>query len=254
MPRTDWGWLISAAELRSWIISEDEDLLVVNKPAHVLCHPSKHGSWSSLVGACRELLAVERVHLVFRLDRETSGVVIFARTAGLASRLQRAIAQRRVRKTYLAVLTGRLDEARTVDAPIGPDPHSLFAARQWVIPNSGLAASTTFQPLSRIDGYTLARVDLHTGRRHQIRVHAAFIGHSILGDKLYGPDQRLMSEFIENGFTEDLRSQLILDRHALHASEIEFDADVLEQCFVAPWPLDLENFCRERGLDLSQAS
>ena len=148
MPRTDWGWLITAEELRSWIISEDEGLLVVNKPAHVLCHPSKYGPWSSLVGACRELLSAERLHLVFRLDRETSGVVILARTPQLGSRLQRAVAQRRVRKTYLAILTGRLEESRTVDLPVGPDPNSAFVARQWVVPDSGRAARTTFQPLS----------------------------------------------------------------------------------------------------------
>jgi 23S rRNA pseudouridine1911/1915/1917 synthase len=248
MPRTDWGWLITAEELRSWIIFEDEGLLVVNKPAHVLCHPSKHGPWSSLVGACRELLSAERLHLVFRLDRETSGVVILARTPELGSRLQRAVAERRVRKTYLAILTGRLDESCTIDAPIGPDTDSLFAARQWVVPDSGCLASTTFEPISHADGYTLVRVDLHTGRRHQIRVHAAFIGHSILGDKLYGPDQRLMLQFMRDGFTEELRRQLVLDRHALHASEIEFDADVWEQRFVAPWPLDLERLCAEAGL------
>ncbi|MGA7409899.1 MAG: RNA pseudouridine synthase [Bryobacteraceae bacterium] len=251
MPRTDWGWLISAEELRSWIIFEDEGLLVVNKPAHVLCHPSKHGPWSSMVGACRELLTAERLHLVFRLDRETSGVVALARTAQVGSRLQRAVAQRRVRKTYLAILTGRMDESRTVDAPIGPDLDSLFAARQWVVPDSGSQASTTFDPISHANGYTLARVDLHTGRRHQIRVHAAFIGHAILGDKLYGPDQGLMMQFMRDGFTEELRRQLILDRHALHASEIEFDADVLAQQFIAPWPLDVERFCIEVGLKFS---
>ncbi len=249
MPRTDWGWLITAEELRSWIIYEDEGLLVVSKPAHVLCHPSKYGPWSSLVGACRELLGAERLHLVFRLDRETSGVVILARTPELGSRLQRAVAQRRVRKTYKAILTGRLDEPRTVDLPIGPDPNSAFVARQWVLPDSGRVARTTFQPLSFADGYTFARVDLHTGRRHQIRVHASYIGHSILGDKLYGPDPSLMPEFIKHGFTDELRSQLILDRHALHASEIGFDADVLERRFVAPLPPDLAAFCEANGLD-----
>jgi 23S rRNA pseudouridine1911/1915/1917 synthase len=250
MPRTDWGWLVTAEELRSWIIYEDDALLVVNKPAHVLCHPSKHGPWSSLVGACRELLSADRLHLVFRLDRETSGVVVLARTAELGSRLQRAVAQRRVRKTYLGILTGCLEESRTVDAPIGPDRDSSFAARQWVIADSGSLASTTFEPISHADGYTLARINLHTGRRHQIRVHAAFIGHALLGDKLYGPDQRLMLQFMREGFTEELRRQLVLDRHALHASEIEFDADVWEQRFVAPWPDDLERFCNERGLRL----
>jgi 23S rRNA pseudouridine1911/1915/1917 synthase len=99
--------IIEPPELASWILHEDERLLVVNKPGDVVCHPSKHGPWSSLVGAAREHLGLDRVHLVFRLDRETSGVVVLAKDPRMASRLQTAMQDRRVGKRYLAVLTGR---------------------------------------------------------------------------------------------------------------------------------------------------
>src|SRR4051812_41760821 len=147
VPRTNWGWLVTSEELQSWILAESDDLLVVNKPAHVVCHPSKFGPWSSLVGACREYLQTDRLHLTFRLDRETSGVVVFARKREVASLLQTAIAERQMEKTYLALLEGALTEPRLVDSAIGPDPNSAFVARQWTIP-AGRSAQTEFIPLN----------------------------------------------------------------------------------------------------------
>jgi len=94
MPLTDTGWLITPDELKSWILHEDEEVVVINKPGLVLCHPSKSGAWSSLVGACREYFGSDRLHMPSRLDRETSGVVVFARTQELGSLLQRAIQHR----------------------------------------------------------------------------------------------------------------------------------------------------------------
>src|SRR5271154_6902111 len=107
--------IIAPAELESWILHEDERLLVVDKPGDVVCHPSKHGPWSSLVGAAREHAGLETIHLVFRLDRETSGVVVLAKDPGMASRLQKAVQDRRVGKAYLAILTGEMAGAATVD-------------------------------------------------------------------------------------------------------------------------------------------
>jgi len=98
MPCREWGWEITPEELRGWILYEDERLLVVNKPGLVVCHPSKHGPWSSLIGACREYLSLERLHMPSRLDRETSGVVVFARDAEAGSLLQRAMQNRKVHK------------------------------------------------------------------------------------------------------------------------------------------------------------
>jgi 23S rRNA pseudouridine1911/1915/1917 synthase len=240
MPRTEWGWLVTSDELRSWILDESDDLLVIDKPAHVVCHPSKHGPWSSLVGACREYLGTDRLHLAFRLDRETSGVVVLARNRTLASLLQKAIEQRNVSKTYLAILDGILQKSTTVDAPIGPDRDSAFVARQSIASN-GQTARTDFIPLAVADEYTLARVHPLTRRRHQIRVHAASLGCPVLGDKLYGPDPAFMPQFIEMGFTPEMERKLKLNRHALHAFEIEFPT-VLDGTLRAPLPPELEAF------------
>jgi len=218
VPRTNWGWEITPDELRTWILHHDDDLLVVNKPAHVLCHPSKHGPWSSLVGACREYLGADRLHLPSRLDRETSGVVVLARNATLASTLQRTISRRFVKKVYHAILCGHMQDAVLVDQPIGKALASVILVKRGVRPD-GQPAQTLFTPVRCGGGYTLARIEPVTGRLHQIRVHAAWLGHPVAGDKIYGPDETLFLEFLERGWTAHLQAALGIDHQALHASE-----------------------------------
>ncbi|HEY3739387.1 MAG TPA: RNA pseudouridine synthase, partial [Bryobacteraceae bacterium] len=215
MPLTGSGFEITRQELVSWIVHEDERLLVIDKPAFVLCHPSKNGPWSSLIGACREYTGLATLHMPSRLDRETSGVVVFAKDRELASILQTAIERRRVRKSYRAILKGTLDGPVTVDRPIGFDGTGTVRVRQWVRAE-GASATTEFIPVDVRGGYTLADVRPHTGRMHQIRVHAAWMGHPIVGDKIYGPDQQLFLDFIERGWTPELEARLELPRHALH--------------------------------------
>lgn len=251
MPRTDWGWLVTPDELRSWIIAETDQLLIVNKPAHVLCHPSKQGPWSSLVGACRELLGVDRLHLVSRLDRETSGVITLAKDAQTASLLQQAIGAGGLRKTYIAILNGNLKESIRIDAPVGLDIHAEFKSRQWIVPE-GRQAITEFTPLYAGTNFTIAAAFPLTGRRHQIRVHAAAMGHFVLGDKLYGPDPDLMLRFISEGFSLALAEILRIDRHALHAWRIDLDEVMPGANFCAPLTSDLVEFSsRDLGLNLA---
>ncbi len=243
--------LIDPAELPGWIVEEDDDVIVLNKPGDIVCHPSKNGPWSSLVGACREHLQLPRVHMIYRLDRETSGVMVFAKNAATAGRLQTAVEGRRVRKHYLAILCGELREPVIVDAPLGRDLASSIVARQAVVRGpEGRPAMTEFLPVARGGGYTLARVRPRTGRQHQIRVHAAELGCPLLGDKLYGPDQLLFLEFIRDGFTPRLAALLTLPRHALHALEMQFEPGEGGRTFRAPLTPDLHAFARERmGLD-----
>ncbi len=177
--------LIAPAEFPQWIVEEDDDVIVVNKPGDIVCHPSKNGPWSSLVGACREHLQLPRVHMIYRLDRETSGVMVFAKNSAAAGRLQTAVEGRRVSKLYLAILCGDLREATVVDAPLGRDLASPIVARQAVVRGpEGRPAMTEFLPVAHGAGYTLVRVRPRTGRQHQIRVHAAALGCPILGDEL----------------------------------------------------------------------
>jgi 23S rRNA pseudouridine1911/1915/1917 synthase len=248
VPATEWGWLITPEELASWILVDDERLLVVNKPPFVVCHPSKQGPWSSLIGACREYAGLERLHMPSRLDRETSGVVVFAKDRELGSRLQTAIAARRVRKTYLAVVHGLMTERVLVDQPIGRDGTSVVRLRQWVREN-GDAAQTEFIPICGSPSYTLLEVHPRTGRLHQIRVHASWLGHPVVGDKLYGPDEGIFLEFIEHGWTPAMAERLPLPRQALHASRIEFDlGGGVAMSFDAPLTPDLQAFCAEHSL------
>lgn len=221
MPPTDWGWEITRDELESWILERSEQWLVVDKPGYVVCHPSKHGPWSSLVGACREFLGAKRVHIPCRLDRETSGVVVLSADRKVASRMQRAVQSRRVHKTYVTILQGELREPVDVDAPIGLHPTSEIRVRQAVT-SDGQAAFTRFVPLETCAGYSLVRVEPKTGRLHQIRVHAAHIGHPVAGDKIYGPDEALFLEFIRDGFTGRLPAQLPISRQALHCESVTF--------------------------------
>ena len=113
--------LITRDELISWIVYEDERLLVVGKSGDAVVHPSKAGPWSSLVGAAREYTQLPTMHLVFRLDRETSGVVVLAKDARMASRLQTAMQERKVGKKYQAILSGELAAPITVNQPLGDD-------------------------------------------------------------------------------------------------------------------------------------
>lgn len=209
---------VDPAALPAWIIHEDDRLLVVNKPGWLVCHPSKEGPWSSLVGACRAYCGLERMHLVNRLDRETSGVVVLAKDAAIGAALQKAISQQRVEKTYRALLCGELKETVEVDQPLGRDHASAIWVKQTVSREADAKpARTRFSPLGYGHGYTYAEVEIFTGRLHQIRAHAAWLGCPVLGDKIYGPNPNLYLELVERGLTPELEAKLDFSRQALHA-------------------------------------
>ena len=239
--------MIEPSELRGWILVEDEELIVVNKPGDVVCHPSKAGPWSSLVGAVREHAGLAAAHLIFRLDRETSGVVVLAKTPAMASRLQKAMQRRLVRKSYLAILSGELPGEVTVDQPLGDDEHSPVFVKSAVRPD-GQAAVSRFTPVSWGGGFTLARVVTETGRKHQIRAHARWLGYPLVGDKIYGPDDHLFIEFLDTGYTPELAERLLLPRQALHCARIDLREAGLDRVFTAPLAPDLQDFCSSRGL------
>jgi 23S rRNA pseudouridine1911/1915/1917 synthase len=228
------------------IISEDADLLVINKPAGLVCHPTKTDEYSSLIGRVRLYLGPAiHPHLVNRLDRETSGVTMVAKTDEAARDLRRLWENRQVQKEYLAIVHGQLPEAHgIIEARLGKDERSRVVIKDCVR-SDGAAASTEYWVVKEIPGgfksrgesseqeqeqdqeqerkcFTLLRVQPHTGRKHQIRIHLSHIGHPIVGDKLYGEDEDLYLALVENRLTEEQWKRLIIPYHALHASEVRF--------------------------------
>jgi 23S rRNA pseudouridine1911/1915/1917 synthase len=246
---------ITADELKQWILFEDERLFVVNKPGDFVCHPSKDGPWSSLVGAAREYLGLPAVHLVFRLDRETSGIVIFGKDPATGRKMQMAVEQRRYAKEYLAIHWGELPGVLEVDQPLGPDFESGINVKRRVVALGDLGAQTAktrFTPIQVGNGYTLSRVKTETGRQHQIRVHAHWAGFPLVGDKIYGPDPKLYLNFVEEGWSDRLAERLLLPRQALHCSRIDLTPMGESYVFDSALPGDLQAFCRERmGVDAS---
>jgi 23S rRNA pseudouridine1911/1915/1917 synthase len=246
VPETSWGYEIVRDEFESWVSLETDDWISINKPPMVVCHPSKHGPTSSLVGAIRYYRGLEAAHLIFRIDRETSGVVLAAKNRATASRLQRAVEGRMVHKEYIAILTGELSEKVVVDVPLGRDLESPIVAKQGARPDDGREASTEFVPLATDGGWSLVRVSMATGRQHQIRAHAEHVGFPVVGDKIYGVSPELFLTFIDEGWTTRHEEKLGHRRQALHARRVVFDLADERLEIEAPLADDLIDFCRMR--------
>jgi len=214
------------------VIHEDADLLVVHKPADLVCHPTKGDEYSSLIGRARIYFSRQPATcnqqpcLVHRLDRETSGLVVLAKNSTAARELGKIWETRAVQKEYRAIVHGRVAaEHGTIDAPLGKDEASPVAIKDCVRPD-GAPAQTEFfveQRFSRAgSAFSLVRLIPHTGRKHQLRIHLAHLGHPIVGDKIYGGDPDLYLALVEHRLTEEQRARLILPQHALHAGRIQF--------------------------------
>ena len=233
------------------LLAQHADFLVVVKPPHVLSHPTRPDGEPTLLGWLQEKFPGEFVALVNRLDRETSGTILVARSPEAASRLGSMTMRREIHKFYLALVSGRVEaEHGEINAPIGRlgiSPENPIWLRRGVIapddPQGRKAAEarTEFWRLAVSDNHavSLLRLQAHTGRLHQLRVHLAHLGHPVIGDKIYGPDSNLYLKFIDEGWTEDHQRVLGLRRHALHAHELKFTWNGEESTFTAPLPDDM---------------
>jgi len=227
----------------------------VDKPPFLLAHPTKPDQQLTLWKELRELLAFEianggQVSIVNRLDRETSGLVLVAKTSTAARRFGLLMQQQRLKKEYLAIAWGWPEwETKVVDAALdrqGKHQKSAIWLKQMIHP-AGAPARTEFHVERRFvkstssgDKFSLIRAIPQTGRTHQIRVHLSSLGHSIIGDKIYGPNERLYLQFIETGWSAELKLQLLLPRHALHSAKLAIEG---ARDWTRSLPADLAEFC-----------
>ena len=185
---------VDAEDIPLDIVFEDDDLLIVDKPKGMVVHPAPGNQKGTLVNAllfhCKDRLSsingILRPGIVHRLDKDTSGLLVVAKNDIAHRRLASDLAERLIRREYIAVVYGsfKTDEG-VVNLPIGRDPKNRL--RYTVVQKGGREAITRYKVLERFGEYSYLRLELETGRTHQIRVHMAYIKHPILGDQLYGP-------------------------------------------------------------------
>lgn len=236
------------------VLDETEDYIVVDKPAPLQIHPKKPDGATTLYDGLRELLAFEianggQVSIINRLDRETSGVVLVAKHAAAARRFGLAMQARQFHKTYLALVHGWPEWDEIVcEAPIlrkGDIEPSEIWVKQMVHP-AGSECRTEFRLIERGEkaGRRFALIEAQpiSGRMHQIRVHLAHLGHAVVGDKIYGDDERCYLDFIETGWTADLERRLMLRRHALHSCELALETNEAILKWSAPLPEDIREW------------
>lgn len=201
-PRKD----IVAEDIEFSIIYEDEHILVVNKPPFMLVHPTPNHPTGTLLNAAAHHFAMRgeevALRLLNRLDMNTSGIVVIPKIAAVHSRLDEMMKSGRLKKFYIAVVEGTIEpEKGIIDKPIGKDEADSIRRK---VKDDGEPAVTIYETLKSSKDYSIVRLELVTGRTHQIRVHLSHLGHPIIGDVLYGKESQLIG------------------RQALHASDMEF--------------------------------
>ena len=213
------------ARLQVPVLYEDEDLLAVDKPAGMVVHPTNRVRRASLISILRERHPVgRRLTLAHRLDRETSGVLLLAKGAAAARALHRAFDARQVEKRYLAVVAGQMEPAAGVlEFPLSRARRGRVWIKQQVDRENGARAVTPYRVVRQVPGGTLVDLRPVTGRQHQIRVHLHAVGHPVVGDKLYGPDERSTLELLGSGLGPEALRRLGAPRQLLHAAALLLD-------------------------------
>jgi 23S rRNA pseudouridine1911/1915/1917 synthase len=229
------------------IAFEDEDLIVVDKPPGLVVHPGAGHAQGTLINGLLdrypELARLPRAGLVHRLDKDTSGLLIVARSEPAHTALTRMLARREIQRTYVALIVGQPVSGQRIEAPIGRHPRNRL---KKAVAMGGKPADTEFRILERFPGLSWIEVHLGTGRTHQIRVHLAHIGHGLVGDPLY-PARTGLGPGIDPGVRDAVQS---FPRQALHAIRLELThpRTHARYSWSAPLPGDLEGLLvRLRG-------
>lgn len=205
------------------IVYEDKAIIVINKPSNLAIHPTTYHFTDTLSNGLKSYFDANNVHKklrpVNRLDRNTSGLVIFAKNQYVQEFLIQQMLKNTFEKKYLALLCGKLEKkVGTIDAPITRKPNSII---ERCINESGEKAITHYKVIKEFEKYSLVEFKLETGRTHQIRVHSQYIGHPILGDSLYGSESELINR-------QALHSYYLKFIHPLTRKTIEFKIDLPE--------------------------
>lgn len=223
------------------IIHEDESLIVVNKPAGLVTHPG-NGNWqgtllNALLHHAPQLESVPRAGIVHRLDKDTSGLLVVAKTIEAQTNLVRQLQQHTVKRDYLALVLGTVEQSGSVDAPVGRHP---IHRTKMAVTTNGKSARTHYRVIQILEGCTLLQCSLETGRTHQIRVHMSAIGHPLAGDPVYSGKPRNTRQVI---------GELLINfpRQALHAQKLALTHPHTEQ--IQTWetsvPDDMENLLQK---------
>jgi 23S rRNA pseudouridine1911/1915/1917 synthase len=221
------------------VVHEDADILVIDKPAGLVVHPGS-GNWqgtllNALLHHAPELASIPRGGIVHRLDKDTSGLMVVARTLEAQTALVRQLQARSVRRHYLALVCGEPDSSGVVDAPIGR--HPTQRVRMAVVPleRHGKEARTHYAVRERLGAVSLVECRLETGRTHQIRVHMTSIGHPLVGDPVYGGRSGRLPAVLAD-----------FSRQALHAWRLALihPRSGLEMAWESPLPEDFETLLR----------
>lgn len=235
------------------VLYEDEYLLVIDKPPLVAVHPTARYHQNTVIKRLQAARPEEFLALIHRLDRETSGILLIARTLEAERAFKRKLEERSlaahsetpaVEKTYLA-LTHGVPPDGLLDVPLEIDVDNPLRVKMRVAaPGTGLESRTGVRVRETRAGYALVECALHTGRQHQIRVHLSHVGCPVVGDKLYGPDERLLARAADDELSEEDIALLELPRHALHAHSYRMLHAVTGEplAVVAPLPADLADF------------
>ncbi len=236
LPKQD-TWEAQAIPLS--IVYEDKEMLIINKPAGLTVHPGAGQSDQTLLNAllhhAPELAHIPRAGIIHRLDKDTTGLMVVAKTLSAHHFLVDQLQQRAINREYLALVYGEIIAGGTIDAPIGRHPTQRT---HMAIVETGRSAVTHYRIAKRYHGFTLLRVSLETGRTHQIRVHLSHIGHPIVGDKTYGKMVRF-----PKGCPEELKQALQqFKRQALHATQLNLEHPVTHESltFTAEIPADFQ--------------
>lgn len=230
------------------IIYADDSLFVVNKPAGLVVHPAAGHQSGTLVNGLlfkdASLQQLPRAGIVHRLDKDTTGLMVVARTLQAHNALVEALQARDVKREYVAIARGIITAGRTIDEPISRHP---VDRKRMSVQANGKPAVTHFQVAQKFRAHSLIDVQLETGRTHQIRVHMAFIRHALLGDQVYGG--RLA---IPAGVSPELEQQLRqFKRQALHAWRLGFDHPLTGEpmSFKAELPADMQSMVQALKAD-----